>query len=233
MEERLSEIVRSCKYLVLDFDGVLADSEPLYRRSWNEALAGIGHSVDEEDYWLYWSSLGQGLEGELARTGLRVDGDEKARLRERQKGVYATLCGNGEVPMARGAGRLLRSLNEGRTGLLGWAIASNTRSGLVRTVLNRAGMPVPGLLVGGEGLRRKPAPDIFLRAASLLEASPEECLVAEDSIKGIRAARAGGFPVLRVLNDQNRGHSAPADAEVEDLDVLADALNEWKDRRDA
>lgn len=226
MARSLSDICRSCTHLVLDFDGVLADSEPLYRRSWNLALAEVDHSVSEDDYWLYWSSLGEGLEGEAERAGLDIDDDLARRMRGIQRAAYERLCLRGEVPMAAGAERLLSLLVSGRAGLFGWAVASNTDSRLVRAVMERAGAPLPDHLVGGEGLRRKPAPDIFLRAASLLDAEPEGCLVVEDSLKGIRAARAGGFPVVRMLNAQNRGHSAPADADVDGLDALAEALLE-------
>jgi HAD superfamily hydrolase (TIGR01509 family) len=228
MATGLMELLAGCAYLVMDFDGVLADSEPLFRRSWNRALATVGHSVSEEDYWLYWSSLGQGLEGEASRSGLGLTADDMERLRDLQRATYSAYCRSGIVPLADGAKELMELLNRQRCGLQGWAIASNTESGLVREVLRHGGAPEPKLLVGGEGLRRKPAPDIFRRAAELLEAAPADCLVVEDSAKGISAARAGGFPVVRVLNGQNRFHRSKA---LMDLDGLQPLLSDLA-RRD-
>ncbi|MGM0627877.1 MAG: hypothetical protein ACQETZ_06940, partial [Candidatus Fermentibacterota bacterium] len=63
MTNGLTALLSGATHLILDFDGVVADSEPLFRRSWNHALSSVGHRVSEEDYWLHWSSLGEGLEG--------------------------------------------------------------------------------------------------------------------------------------------------------------------------
>lgn len=229
----LPELLSGATHLILDFDGVVADSEPLFRRSWNHALSSVGHSVSEEDYWLHWSSLGEGLEGELSRSGLELSEARRERLRAMQRKAYTGYCRRGLVPLAPGAGELLELLLERDCGLRGWAIASNTDSRLVEEVLRRAGAPLPTHLIGGEGVNRKPAPDIFLRASGLLEAEPASCLVVEDSIKGIRAALAGGFPVVRVLNPQNRSHRAPAMLDLEGLAPLYQALTERRLDEDA
>ncbi len=233
MTNGLTALLSGATHLILDFDGVVADSEPLFRRSWNHALSSVGHRVSEEDYWLHWSSLGEGLEGELSRSGLELSEARRERLRAMQREAYAGYCRQGLVPLARGARELLGLLEEGGCGLRGWAIASNTDSRLVEEVLRRAEAPLPPLLVGGEGLNRKPAPDIFLRASELLEAEPARCLVVEDSVKGIRAALAGGFPVVRVLNPQNRSHGAPAMLHLEGLAPLSRALTERRHDGDA
>ena len=228
MGHGLSSVPDGCTHLILDFDGVLADSEPLFRRSWNAALEEVGHRISEEDYWLHWSSLGEGLEGEIARRNLSIDSEQADRLRRRQRREYEGLCAAGEIPLARGAHRLLQVLQSASDFPRGYAVASNTESGLVREILRLGRAPVPDLIVGGEGLRRKPAPDIFLRAAELLGVPPERALVVEDSIKGIRAALAGGFPVVRVLNQQNFRHQAPALADLQSLEQLTEMLLEGR-----
>jgi len=233
MIKGLPTLLSDATHLILDFDGVVADSEPFFRSSWNHALSAVGHSVSEEDYWLFWSSLGGGLDGELSRSGLELSEVRRHRLREMQRKAYSGYCREGLVPLAPGAGELLDLLSQGDFCLEGWAIASNTDSRLVEEVLKRAEAPLPPLIVGGEGLNRKPAPDIFLRASGLLEAEPARCLVVEDSIKGIRAALAGGFPVVRVLNPQNRSHGAPAMLDLEGLAPLYRTLTERRHQGDA
>jgi sugar-phosphatase len=89
----------------------------------------------------------------------------------------------------------------------------------VERLLRAGGAPVPPV-IGGEGLRPKPAPDIFLAAARHLGLPPAATLVVEDTEKGIRAARAGGFPVLLVRNRYNRPLPLAADAEVSALATL-------------
>ena len=65
-------------------------------------------------------------------------------------------------------------------------------------------------LVPGEDLPSKPAPDIFLRAAQLLDTSPARCVVFEDSIHGINAAKAAGMVSVGVAGTT---HFAPGDAD--------------------
>ena len=57
---------------------------------------------------------------------------------------------------------------------------------------------------GSEVTHGKPAPDIFLRAAELLELPPERCVVVEDAPSGVAAARAGGFACLAVATTRPR-----------------------------
>jgi len=202
----LLDLLRDSELLLFDFDGVLADSEPFYRESWNRALEPWNHLIDEEEYWLHWSSLGEGLEGEIRRHSLH-DVDSEAATAT-QKSIFEEFCLEGLIPLFEGVGELLRELislqEQGRMKL---AIASNTSAGLVREVLTKNGAPVP-FIVGGDGLRKKPFPDIFIRAASLMGVSPSSTLVFEDARKGIIAADRGGFRSVFVENSQNRAMKA-------------------------
>ncbi len=206
--------------ILFDFDGVLADSEPLFLRSWNTALTPWDHSIPEEEYWLYWSSLGEGLDGEIARKGLT--GIDRERARACQRRTYADFCRTGAVPLFPDAPLLLQTLlAKEKSGGRPFCIASNTPSELVRNVLNNGGASEPRI-VGGEGLRRKPAPDIFLAAASEIGTIPSETLVFEDTWKGAVAASRGGFPCIIVLNRQNASLDISAKLKINGLkDILA------------
>jgi HAD superfamily hydrolase (TIGR01509 family) len=208
--------------MLLDFDGVLADSEPFFRKSWNRALEPWGHSISEKDYWKYWSSLGHGLEGEVRRNGLgSVDRRKAAAV---QSDVYADFVISGAVPIFPGAARLLSELSSGAVwGGRPFCIASNTPAPLVRTVLQMAGAPVP-LIIGGEGLEKKPSPAIFLKAAGELGECPLITLVLEDSWKGVAAARRGGFVSLLVMNRYNSDLDIDSDFRMKGLDPLLDFL---------
>jgi beta-phosphoglucomutase-like phosphatase (HAD superfamily) len=198
----LADLWRGSSLILFDFDGVLADSEPFYRRSWNMALEPWGHIIPEEDYWLHWTQLGEGLDGEMERNSLRdVD---PVLARSRQRGFYDAFCRDGSIPLYEGVkGLFTRLCGSGSPCRWPVRIASNTPSERISVILEGHGVPVPPV-TGGEGLRSKPFPDIFLKAAEDSGADPAGCLVFEDALKGVRAAGSGGFPVVLVENRQNR-----------------------------
>jgi beta-phosphoglucomutase-like phosphatase (HAD superfamily) len=80
------------------------------------------------------------------------------------------------------------------------AVASSTYTHIVEKELSDAGiLPFFDRIVGGDQVSRsKPNPDIFLRAAEVLDTAPEACLVIEDSYNGIRAAKAAGMRAIMV-----------------------------------
>ncbi len=210
----LSELWRNAKAVLFDFDGVLADSEPFYRKSWNAVLSDFNHSVSEEEYWNHWAFLGEGLEGEIARTGLRID--DAAELKARQKQLYTDYCVNSRIPLFPST----KSILQLTMSLKPCAIASNTDSALIKAITENSIQHLPPV-IGGEGLRAKPFPDIFLKASDFLAVSPSECLVFEDARKGVRAAETAGIPVVLVRNRYNCNLEAPeASCEIQGLEQL-------------
>ena len=212
--------------LLLDFDGVLADSELLYHESWNVALSKWGAQIPEEEYLLHWTSLGEGLKGHLARhpeLRARVDPVEASSI---QKSVYASFCESGRVGLMDGAAGVLDELSTGAfAGRC--AIASNTDESLIRSIIAAAGAsPIP--VVGGAGLPKKPMPDIFLRAASLLGSGPDETLVFEDAWKGLEAATRGGFRSVLVRSRLNRDFDLTAGYALEGIGALLPMLRELR-----
>jgi putative hydrolase of the HAD superfamily len=77
----------------------------------------------------------------------------------------------------------------------------------------------------GDAPRIKPAPDLYLAAAKKLGATPEECLVIEDSLNGVKSAKAAGMPVWVVPNRVTAGLDfSAADRVFSSLHELAAAL---------
>ncbi len=104
-------------------------------------------------------------------------------------------------------------------------LASNAEPANIKFVLDRAGLrPHFRVVVDGHQVAHaKPAPDIYLRAAELLGARPEDCIIFEDSPTGLAAARGSGARVVAV---NTAGASLPgADCEVRDF--LDPGLDAW------
>ena len=210
----LQKLWNNAQAVLFDFDGVLADSEPFYRKSWNTVLAEYNHSVPEQIYWKHWAFLGEGLPGEMKRTGLLVKDPD--RLKSQQKLLYTSYCKNGEVPLFPLAAEVVEIASTKKECI----IASNTESKLVKSVISTK-IKNPPPIIGGEGLRSKPFPDIFLRAAASLSVDPSRCLVFEDAWKGVRAAGEAGMPAVLIRNKYNEGLPAPeASCELRNLREL-------------
>ncbi len=206
--------------VLLDFDGVLVDSEPFYLASWRAVLEGLGDSVEDEEYYTHWTSLGEGLDGHLARHGL--SGVDTAAARAAQREIYLSYCESGAIPVMPGTADALAGLASGRFRDR-HAIASNTDPQIVGRILSRAGIPAPRV-VGGREYRPKPAPDIFLAAARAIGVDPRSCLVLEDAWKGLEAAREAGMKTVLVRNELNRGAALEADFEMRGIADLAGLL---------
>jgi sugar-phosphatase len=91
--------------------------------------------------------------------------------------------------------------------------------------LRATGLPVPAVSVTADDVKHgKPDPECFLLGARALNASPDACLVLEDSPAGIAAARAAGMPVIAVRGTHVDRELVDADAIVEDPGAVADLL---------
>jgi beta-phosphoglucomutase-like phosphatase (HAD superfamily) len=104
---------------------------------------------------------------------------------------------------------------------LGHAVGSNSSRAELAAKLARLGLDgiFEGRVVSYEDVPRgKPAPDIWLRCAALVGAGPAECVVVEDSVTGVRAARAAG---MRVFGYAPNGAAALAAAGAEPFASMA------------
>jgi HAD superfamily hydrolase (TIGR01509 family) len=187
--------------LLLDFDGLLVDSEPFHYRAYARVFLEFGHRVDPEEYWREFTNRGAGSRGEIERYGLEIDPEEVDRRKRR---LYSTFCREGRIRWRRGAPALLE---EARTSGRPWIVASASREEDIRAILSRLDPP-PRMpeIVGRAAVRRpKPDPDVFLAAARRLGVEPPSCLVMEDAQKGVRAARRAGMPCVVARTPENRG----------------------------
>lgn len=99
------------------------------------------------------------------------------------------------------------------------AVASSSTTRLVHATLDHFGLrPHFGAVVTGDSVERpKPAPDIFLEAAARLRVEPRDCVVLEDALTGVTAARAAGMRVIAVPERLASAFAERADFVVPDL----------------
>jgi beta-phosphoglucomutase-like phosphatase (HAD superfamily) len=183
--------------VIFDCDGVLVDSEILALEVELAILAEQGLTFEREDYVTRFMGLStSAFHGEIDREAqTRIGRPISETIREElatrlRQTMIARLT---EVP---GAGAAVAG-----TGLLKAIASSSTREGLERK-LRQVGLWDhfdPHVYSADHVAQAKPAPDLFLHAARALGVDPSQCLVLEDSVNGVIAARRAGMPVWGFL----------------------------------
>ena len=180
--------------VVFDMDGLLVDSEPLARRSWEKVVQPYGRALDEETYA---RMIGLRLEESSrllqSRLGIPAEAEELARQKEE---ILARLGTEGIPPMPG----LETLMNELAARQIPWAVATSNRRLFATQVLKQLGLwsACQSLTTGEDVQKGKPAPDIYLLAARRLGVRPGRCLALEDSVPGAQAAKAAGMVTIAV-----------------------------------
>lgn len=198
---KLKTLLDRCEGVILDFDGLIADSEPFHYRAYNEVFERYGHSIDPDEYWVEFTSKGKGIQGEIERYNLKLDVTPED-MRQQKFEIYSRFCQNGDIKLFPEAKRFIQSL-QGRYKV---AIASGSWAHDIRAILkNENADSLIQTILGKEPPRpEKPSPDIFLDAARELNLPPEKCVVVEDALKGLVAAHEAGMACIIVRNRLNQ-----------------------------
>jgi HAD superfamily hydrolase (TIGR01509 family) len=176
-------------------DGLLVDSEPLYKQAWQQAASDLGFDFSDD---VYFKLLGL---PEKAAEAAVVDvfGESFSLLafRDRWKRIWSDLAEGGDLQSKAGAHDLLRTLRA--AGIpIGLATSSEREYAVLsleRTALIEYFDPI---LTAEDVERGKPAPDLYRLAASRIGVSTDRCLVLEDSPAGVEAGLAAGMAVIIV-----------------------------------
>ncbi len=207
---------RPIRAVIFDMDGVLCDSEPFI----NEAAIGVlrdryGVETQPAEY-LPFTGTGDAryISGVARLHGLELDPQRaKGELYERYLAII-----RGRLQPTPGAGTFVRACRDA-----GLGIALATSADALKVDANLAEIGIENALfdvivAAQDVTRHKPAPDLFLLAAERLGTEPAACLVVEDALTGVAAAKAAGMRCLALTT------SFPADrlAEAGADDVARD-----------
>jgi len=210
--------------IVFDFDGVIANSEPLHFSALKDVLAGEGLTLREPDYYaryLGYDDLGA-FAAISADFGVSWTEAEVAALMRRKAARLERLERDRSV-LFPGAGAAIRRL----AAHCCLAIASGALRAEIVRVLAREDLAryFPVVVAAEDAAAGKPAPDPYLRAVALLAETtgaplaPSDCVAVEDSRWGLESARAAGLRTVGVTHTY-RAEELPADLVVDNLDAL-------------
>jgi sugar-phosphatase len=199
--------------VIFDMDGLLIDSEPLWVRAEIETFASVGLVLSEadcartkglriDDVIAYWH----------ARSERGFSGTAPAVVQERLVGRVAELVAT--------EGTALRGVESALEAARGWAgriaLASSSPSRIIEAALARLGLKASfdAVLSAEKEPFGKPHPAIFLRAAERLAVGPLDCVVIEDSMNGVIAAKAARMGCVAVPFDHPNHEARFALADV-------------------
>ena len=219
--------------LLFDCDGVLADTEPDgHRVAFNAAFKEKGFADDwSVDKYGQLLETGGGKERMTAHwdaagwpAGYAGGDERRALVKElhlRKTAIFNELVEAGSIPLRAGVLRLIdEALADGVP--VGVCSTSSERAvrNLVRVLMGRERYDALQIFAGDVVANKKPAPDVYLLAATTMALEPARCVVIEDSSIGLAAAKAAGMKcIITKSSYADREDFTIADEVVDDLDA--------------
>ncbi|ADQ08041.1 beta-phosphoglucomutase [Caldicellulosiruptor hydrothermalis 108] len=180
------------KGVIFDLDGVIVSTDSLHYLAWKKIADKEGIYFDEEiNHRLRGVSRIESLNILLEKANRVYTEEEKMRLADEKNNYYIELLKNlTPNDVLPGIIKVLKVLKE-----KGIKIAIGSSSKNAKVILERIGLlnSFDAISDGNDITRSKPFPDVFLVTAQKLWLKPEHCLVVEDAVAGIKAAKAAGM----------------------------------------
>ena len=194
--------------VVFDMDGVLVDSGAHHRDAWR-AMFEEAELAPPSEFWRL--TIGRPADEAVALLVQGIDVAEARRLAELKREHYARLARRGTVAVA-GVAAFVETLAGARVPR---AVATSATRRDLERVLGELGLRRHfDVVVTADDVRwGKPHPEVYLRAAAGLGLDPSACVVFEDAVVGIRAARAAGMRVIGVTSAHTGDELVGAGAE--------------------
>ncbi len=187
------------KAIIFDVDGVLMDSVPHHFQAWQKAFA------DNDVLFTYQDYLDK-VNGLPRLTGVRnvvptaTDAEVEAYAKRKQAYFLDAINDTPLSPLP-GVVTFLKALQRRNIPFIAASSSKNAR-----ILLERAGISFyfTHILTGEDFTKAKPDPDIFLTAAQKMHIEPKYCVVIEDSIHGIQAAKNATMHSVGILSSQDK-----------------------------
>lgn len=198
-----------------DMDGVIADTMKYHMGAWQDILKEMGVALTEEEFRPLFGQrhdniIRYALGNNMTHAQIEALSDKKQRL-YRQRVAS-------DIRALPGAIELIKTLNKNK---IKCALASSATKENVDVIMKGLGITgyFQAFVNGPEVAEGKPSPLIFQLAAKKLGAQPTNCVVLEDAIAGVTAAKKGGMKCVAVTNSLPR-------EKLKDADLIVDSLED-------
>ena len=210
--------------VIFDMDGVLVDSEPFICKAACMMFEEMGLVVQPEDF-LAFVGTGENryLGGVAEKYSFSID---ITSAKKRTYDIYLEIIKGALKPLP-GVFDFVEKCKAGRKKI---ALASSADLRKVKGNLDEIGLPLDrfdAYVTGEDVEHKKPSPDIFLTAANRLGLLASECLVIEDAVSGVTAAKAVGARCLALTTSFTQKELGTADYYAKDLFDAGDEVLNW------
>ena len=199
---------------IFDMDGTLADSVPMHFAIWKKILAGYGVQIEYDEWKPFIGKIGIEFIKHLNHErGLNLNPE---KLIDEKRAIIKEIF-NQKVEIFPGVKDLLQALQDDGCKL---AIASSEWHNHILKFLslNSIEKYFP-IVLGREDIKNhKPDPDVYLRTAKKLGVNPLDCVVFEDSIAGVEAAKRAGMKCIAIETTFSGKELAQADLIVKNFE---------------
>lgn len=219
--------------VILDMDGLMLDTESIYKQAWQSAATECGYSLDDDFYLTLVGQPNPACEAALLhRFGDNFPIDD---FRSRWSALWREQVETSGIPTKPGLADLVEFLRERQLPI---AVATSSDRDYVSLSLRAAKLEgwFDNIVTGDQVANGKPAPDIYLEAAGRLGVAPASCIAIEDSDAGVLAATSAGMitvmvPDLKAPSPQAREAAfCVVGSLVEARDVIASLCERFEGR---
>jgi len=212
-------ILNKFSAILWDMDGVIVDTYAGHFSSWQRSLAEVGQPFDDDTFRRTF-----GMNNRLILThvyGREMEDEFVQKVSDRKEEIFR---------------RDIKGVAQALPGVLNWlerfkdmglkqAVASSAPQANIDALLDELNIrSYFQAEAAGSNLKGKPDPAVFLLAAELLGVDPLNCLVIEDSIAGVEAAKRAGSRCLALLTTNTAEKLSAADMIVKDLSLFTEEM---------
>jgi len=204
------------KAIIWDMDGVIADTARHHYRAWQAVMQERGAVYTEADFRNNFGKRNDTIIKFIL--GDSVTPDEIEEIAVTKEDIFRRHA-RGNLTALPGVAALMKSSRE--HGFV-QAVGSSAPLENIRLVMQELGIAefFEAIVSGREVKEGKPSPQGFLLAAERLGVKPQNCVVIEDAVAGVSAAKRGGMSCLAVTNTNPKSKLAEADLIVDSLEEV-------------
>ncbi len=202
-----------CHAILFDLDGVLVSSIASVERNWR--AWALMHDLDPQ-------AVLAAIHGRRSEDTIRVIAPHLPLQEEVHRVEAMEISDTSDVTAMPGAAKLLSLLPS-----TSWTVVTSGSRALATARLQAAHLPIPTTFISADDVSHgKPDPEGYLKGAELLGVAPEQCIVIEDQLPGIHAARAGHMQSIALGPAFSSTDCRLADAWIPSLESLSVEVRE-------